>query len=73
MGDKEDLGVRRRELQGDLWEMKMTRGRYRGSGRKSGRSGGGTWVWQMQRRYREIHGRLELDMGRSDRDTGDAE
>jgi hypothetical protein len=33
MGDKEDLGVRRRELQGDLWEMKMTRGRFRGSGR----------------------------------------
>jgi hypothetical protein len=33
MGDKEDLGVRRRELQGDLWEMKITRGRFRGSGR----------------------------------------
>jgi hypothetical protein len=44
-----------------------------GSGRKSGRSGEGTWVWRPQRRYREIHGRFELDMGRFGRDTGDPE
>jgi hypothetical protein len=66
MGDKEDPSERHREIQKDPWEIKMTRGR------KSGRSGGGTWVWHMQSRYGKIHGRFELDMGRSGPDTGDS-
>jgi hypothetical protein len=52
MGDKEDPGERHREMQKDPWKIKITRGRFRGSGPKTGRSGGGTWVWQMQRRHR---------------------
>jgi hypothetical protein len=71
MEDKEDPSERHREMQKDPWEIKMTRGRFKGSGRKSGRSRGGTWVWHRYR-YREIHGRFELDIGRSGPDTGDS-
>jgi hypothetical protein len=40
MGDKEDPGERHGEIQKDPWEIKMTRGRFRGYGRKSRRSRG---------------------------------